>query len=66
MRMKVVNSRVVSVEHGNGAAAAQGGNLVCLPQEVIVGEVERDGRGLVIALMLCVTCWAALGFFLLT
>lgn len=66
MRMKVVNNGVVSVEHGNGATAGQGGNLVCLTREVVVGEVERDGRGLVIAILLCMTCWAALGYFLLT
>lgn len=66
MRMKVVSNGVVSVEHGNSAAAGQGGDLVCLTKEMVGGEVERDGRGLVIALLLCMTCWAALAYFLLT
>ncbi len=29
------------------------------------GEMDHDARGLVIAILLCVSCWAALGFFLL-
>jgi hypothetical protein len=28
-------------------------------------EDERDGRGLIIAILMCMACWAALGYFLL-
>lgn len=27
---------------------------------------EHDGRGLTIAILLCMACWAALGYFLLS
>jgi hypothetical protein len=30
------------------------------------GVLEHDSRGLVVAILLCMACWGALGFFLLS
>ena len=65
MRMKVASNRVVSLEHGSDSVSGQSGNLVFLTPNAVEGEEERDGRGLVIAILLCMTCWAVLGYFLL-
>ncbi|KHK91140.1 hypothetical protein [Novosphingobium malaysiense] len=29
-------------------------------------DLEHDARGLIVAVLLCMACWAALGFFLLS
>jgi len=39
--------------------------MVYAAQRMNGGE-EHDGRGLTIAILLCMACWAALGYFLLS
>jgi hypothetical protein len=41
-------------------------SVVYASQRESSGEIEHDGRGLLVAIVLCMACWAALGFFLLT
>ncbi|AXB76957.1 hypothetical protein [Novosphingobium sp. P6W] len=39
--------------------------MVYAAQRMGSSEEEHDGRGLIIAILLCMACWAALGYFLL-
>lgn len=52
----------------DGAINAGGfnANMIYAAQRREDGDAEHDPRGLVIAIMLCVACWAGLGFFLLS
>ncbi len=39
---------------------------VYMSQRLEDGAAEHDARGLVLAIGLCMACWAVLGYFLLT
>lgn len=60
--MKVANNRVISRKdstEGNG-------RFVCPVPDLLDHKDEHDPQGLVVAILLCVACWVALGFFFLT
>lgn len=57
--MKVADENVGQFEHG----LEPGGNR---PHRLGDRQLEHDARGLVVAILLCMVCWAALGYFLLT
>lgn len=40
--------------------------MVYVSQRSCESEMEHDARGFVIAILLCMCCWGALGFFLLS
>lgn len=40
--------------------------MVYAAQRIRIREEEHDGRGLIIAILLCMGCWAGLGYFLLS
>lgn len=63
--MKVVNNRVVEYRHSEDSVRGPTARLVC-PSPEADHEHEHDARGLIAALLLCLGCWAALGYFLLT
>lgn len=62
--MKVANDRIT--DRRQDVEVVGGVELVCPVPDSIDGEFERDARGLVVALLFCVTCWVALGVFLLS
>jgi hypothetical protein len=59
--MKVVDNRAFGYEQGEDSVGGRSGRLTRRD----FGE-EHDARGLVVAIFLCLTCWVALGFFLLS
>ena len=68
--MKVAKENVVLFDHlpegGIDREQSHRAGSVYLAQRVQNLEQEHDARGLVVAILLCVCCWAALGFFLLS
>ena len=50
------------LEHDLG----KGAGIAYASRAALRHEAEHDARGLIIAILLCVCCWAALGFFLLS
>ena len=60
--MKVVDNRVVDFRRDEDSLSAR---LIYGSSESN-REHEHDARGLIVALLLCAACWAALGYFLLT
>lgn len=63
--MKVVNNRVIDFRNDEDSLGVRSARLVCEVPESD-REHEHDARGLVVALLLCLACWAALAYFLLT
>ncbi|MFC0204806.1 hypothetical protein [Novosphingobium soli] len=65
--MKVADDNIIRFERGmeRGHLARMPAGMVYAAQRMGSGE-EHDGRGLIIAILLCMACWACLGFFLLT
>lgn len=59
--MKVADDNVGGFEHG----LEQGTGRDDAPGRLHDREMEHDVRGLVVAILLCMVCWAALGYFLL-
>lgn len=68
--MKVADENIIRFDHhANGALGRRHGKsvqTVYLSQRGEDLDQEHDPRGLVVAILLCVCCWAALGFFLLS
>lgn len=66
--MKVAEDNIVHFDRfagGNpGFSTRISAGMVYAAQRAGKGE-EHDGRGLTIAILLCMCCWAALGYFLL-
>lgn len=66
--MKVVENNVIHFDRIDDAGRNYSSDLatgvVYAAQRVDRGQ-EHDGRGLTIAILLCMACWAALGYFLL-
>ena len=60
--MKVVDNRVIDFRNDD-TVSGRSARLVCREAE---REHEHDARGLIAALVLCMGCWAALAYFLLT
>lgn len=68
--MKVANKNVgpferrqdLSVDFDQGNATSTGRP----PKNSFDREIEYDARNLIVAIVICVICWAALGFFLLS
>lgn len=60
--MKVVNNRIIEFRRDEDSVSAR----LLYGAAESDREHEHDARGLVAALLLCVSCWAALGYFLLT
>ncbi|PNU05755.1 hypothetical protein [Novosphingobium guangzhouense] len=67
--MKVADDNIIRFERmseGMGDLSARlSAGIVYAAQRKDRGE-EHDGRGLTIAILLCMACWAALGYFLLS
>lgn len=64
--MTVANNGIIDFQQDIDIAGGAGsGGIVYPAVEVIDGEYERDARGLLMALLFCLICWVALGFFLL-
>ncbi|MCJ2177681.1 hypothetical protein [Novosphingobium album (ex Hu et al. 2023)] len=68
--MKVAEENIIRFDHRpEGPVERDQGRsatTVYLSQRAQDLGQEHDARGLVIAILLCVCCWAALGFFLLS
>lgn len=71
--MKVAEENVIRFERApdNGrlprdGSGALSSSMVYIAQRSSEGDLEHDSRGLVVAVLLCMACWAALGFFLLS
>ncbi|MCJ2187276.1 hypothetical protein [Novosphingobium beihaiensis] len=68
--MKVAEENIIRFDHhaDRGVDRDQGNRAgtVYAPQIPPGLEHEHDARGLIVAVLLCVCCWAALGFFLLS
>lgn len=67
--MKVAEENIIRLERYSGPAnfpPRLPAGMVYAAQRMGRGEEEHDGRGLIIAILLCMACWAALGYFLLT
>ncbi|WP_242528392.1 hypothetical protein [Novosphingobium sp. PY1] len=52
-------------EAGNDRKSGRASRFACSAPDDMEGESEHDARGLVLAIALCMACWAALGYFLL-
>ncbi|WP_374411937.1 hypothetical protein [Novosphingobium colocasiae] len=67
--MKVAEDNVVGLNRGASRYTVAGGmsapRVYAAHRSVESGE-EHDSRGLVVAIALCLACWAALGYFLLS
>lgn len=67
--MKVAEDNVVGLSRsGRGYTVGSGisaPRVYAAHRSAENGE-EHDARGLVVAIALCLACWAALGYFLLT
>lgn len=68
--MKVAEENIIRFDHRlEGRMDRDQGHsarTVYLSQRTQDLGQEHDARGLVVAILLCVCCWAALGFFLLS
>ncbi|EIZ80372.1 hypothetical protein WSK_0930 [Novosphingobium sp. Rr 2-17] len=67
--MKIGNGNFARFEHDMdrmGQHRLRSMGLVYASQRALEGDGEHDGRGLLFAIGLCMTCWGALGFFLLS
>lgn len=67
--MKVANGNFARFEHGMDRTSEHSSpsmGLVYASQRVLESDGEHDGRGLLFAIGLCMACWGALGFFLLS
>jgi hypothetical protein len=68
--MKVADENIILFERfSNGArnlsASLPAGIVYAAQRMGNEADEEHDGRGLIIAILLCMACWAALGYFLL-
>lgn len=68
--MKVADENIIRFERFSDGAGDFSGRIsagmVYAAQRMGDSTEEHDGRGLIVAIMLCMACWAALGYFLLT
>jgi len=72
--MKVADESIACLDRGaeriaefrRAPAMTPAMTMVYASQRSADDELEHDGRGLLIAILLCMACWAGLGFFLLT
>jgi len=64
--MKVVEENVVRLHRDGIAAEFNNGSSGAMTRFEADGERTHDPHGLVISLILCMGCWAALAYFLLT
>lgn len=68
--MKVADENIIRYDYRRDGAAdrdrGKPARTVYLSQRSQAPGQEHDARGLVVAILLCVCCWAALGFFLLS
>ena len=66
--MKVADDNIVAMRASGGPVARS--HLASAPvyaaYRLSAREEEHDARGLVVAIALCIGCWVALGYFLLT
>ena len=67
--MKVADENIIRFERFSEGAGSFSRrmpmSMVYAAQRMGNSDEEHDGRGLIIAIMLCMACWAALGYFLL-
>lgn len=67
--MTVADDNIVRFEHGMDKSMdldrGNGARLGYASHRTPDQQREHDARGLIVAILLCVCCWAALGFFLL-
>jgi hypothetical protein len=66
--MKVAEENIIHFEHFSETESISTrlpAGIVYAAQRMGRSEEEHDGRGLIIAILLCMGCWAALGYFLL-
>lgn len=66
--MKVADENIIRFERGFDSRRLHSRlphGMVYAAQRIGRSEEEHDGRGLTIAILLCMACWAALGYFLL-
>lgn len=59
-RMNVIHRHIASERHGSVSAGQ-----VYASQRLTEGRKDHDPRGLVVAILMCMACWIALGYFLL-
>jgi hypothetical protein len=66
--MKVAEENIIRFERfpeGASFSTRIPASMVYAAERMGHGDEEHDGRGLTIAILLCMACWAALGYFLL-
>ncbi|WP_404480847.1 hypothetical protein [Novosphingobium sp. BL-52-GroH] len=66
--MKVAEENIIRFERFSDTrkfSARLPAGMVYAAQRMGSSEEEHDGRGLIVAILLCMACWAALGYFLL-
>lgn len=66
--MKVADENIIHFERFSDTESFSTrlpAGMVYAAQRMGHAEEEHDGRGLIIAILLCMACWAALGYFLL-
>lgn len=61
--MKVADNNSVRFDTFSGGVPA---SMVYAAQRKGTQSDEHDSRGLIAAILLCMCCWAALGYFLLS
>lgn len=68
--MKVADENIIRFEPGADGAGhfsnRISASMVYAAQRMGESSEEHDGRGLIVAILLCMACWAVLGYFLLT
>ncbi|GGN47800.1 hypothetical protein GCM10011349_16600 [Novosphingobium indicum] len=68
--MKVAEQDIIGIDQrfevGRDTDCAKTSGLFYAAKDAHDLELEHDARGLIMAIVLCMACWAALGFFLLS
>lgn len=68
--MKIADENVVRFDEFSGGgrnfSTQIPAGVVYAAQRMRIREEEHDSRGLIIAILLCMGCWAALGYYLLS
>lgn len=66
--MMLADENVFRLDYSPEAAVLQRRaplSMIYAGQSAAEGEGEHDGRGLLLAIVMCMACWGVLGFFLL-
>lgn len=64
--MNVADDNIIRFECLPGRRQGFSASMVYAAQRMRVEGEKHDGRGLIVAILLCMVCWAALGYALLS